>query len=204
MERERSNVRSRTDRRWARTTEVRETLLAAALTVFLERGYSEASIADIVQRSGSSVGSVYHHFGGKPEMFVALWQGYETSATAAAGDAVAEARRSGQAGPTDLFLIGARAYLEFSWSRHEEAQLFSSGDAPPGFDLVSGRDGREWIRQNSILLDADASETKERITVAILTAVIDAGAREVSLLESRDEAFESIDVTLGFVRRAMT
>jgi AcrR family transcriptional regulator len=41
----------------------RELILDAALRSFLEHGLAGASIEDVCARSGSSVGSVYHHFG---------------------------------------------------------------------------------------------------------------------------------------------
>jgi AcrR family transcriptional regulator len=51
-------------------------LLDAARAVFTGQGFADASIADVVERAGSSVGSLYHHFGGKSELFIALWQDY--------------------------------------------------------------------------------------------------------------------------------
>jgi AcrR family transcriptional regulator len=50
---------------WARTAETQRALLDAAREVFTEQGFAEANIADVVKRAGSSVGSLYHHFGGK-------------------------------------------------------------------------------------------------------------------------------------------
>ena len=50
---------------WSRSAETRRVLLAAAREVFAAHGYDGASIADVVERAGSSVGSLYHHFGGK-------------------------------------------------------------------------------------------------------------------------------------------
>ncbi|MGH3216157.1 MAG: helix-turn-helix domain-containing protein, partial [Trebonia sp.] len=50
-------------RQWSRTAHTQRALLDAARQVFTERGFSDASIADIVERAGSSVGSLYHHFG---------------------------------------------------------------------------------------------------------------------------------------------
>ena len=57
---------------WGRTAHTQRALLDAAREVFTSRGFSEASIADVVERAGSSVGSLYHHFGGKSELFIAL------------------------------------------------------------------------------------------------------------------------------------
>jgi AcrR family transcriptional regulator len=50
---------------WGRTAQTQRALLDAARRVFTERGFSDSSIADIVQRAGSSVGSLYHHFGAR-------------------------------------------------------------------------------------------------------------------------------------------
>jgi len=96
---------------WGRTAQTQRALLDAARQVFTERGFSEASIADIVQRAGSSVGSLYHHFGGKSELFLALWQEHQLAHEEAAGQAVAEARKQGVTDPALLFEAGARAIL---------------------------------------------------------------------------------------------
>lgn len=46
---------------------------AAALDVFVERGYSAATIAEIGRRSQSTVGSIYHAFDGKAGMARTIW-----------------------------------------------------------------------------------------------------------------------------------
>ena len=43
----------------------RDQILEAALSAFTDRGYADATIADVRERSGASVGSIYHHFGDK-------------------------------------------------------------------------------------------------------------------------------------------
>ena len=48
-----------------RAAMTRTALLAAAREVFTTSGFAEASIADVVAGAGASVGSLYHHFGGK-------------------------------------------------------------------------------------------------------------------------------------------
>jgi len=55
---------------WQRTAQTQRALLDAARQVFTEQGFTNASIADVVERAGSSVGSLYHHFGGKSELTV--------------------------------------------------------------------------------------------------------------------------------------
>jgi AcrR family transcriptional regulator len=51
----------------------RHQILAAALEVFTEQGVAGASIEEIRERSGASVGSIYHHFGGKDGIAGALY-----------------------------------------------------------------------------------------------------------------------------------
>jgi len=51
----------------------RDGILSAALECFLVRGLDGASIEQICRRSGASVGSVYHHFGGKEGLAGAVY-----------------------------------------------------------------------------------------------------------------------------------
>jgi len=48
-------------------------ILTSALACFMEKGVEQTSIADIRDRSGISVGSIYHHFGNKDGIVVALF-----------------------------------------------------------------------------------------------------------------------------------
>jgi AcrR family transcriptional regulator len=56
-------------------------ILAAALECFAERGFASTTIEEIRERSGASVGSIYHHFGGKEglaaELYVEGLRGYQ-------------------------------------------------------------------------------------------------------------------------------
>ncbi|MGH3281732.1 MAG: TetR/AcrR family transcriptional regulator, partial [Trebonia sp.] len=106
---------------WSRTEQTQRALLAAAREVFTKRGFTEASIAEIVERAASSVGSLYHHFGGKSELFIALWQEHQVAHEEAASRAVAEARGRGTTDPCELFDAGARAFMEGSWERRDLA-----------------------------------------------------------------------------------
>src|SRR5438477_12819933 len=50
----------------------RAALLEAALGVFAERGYRDASVDEIAERAGYSKGAIYFHFSGKDDLFFAL------------------------------------------------------------------------------------------------------------------------------------
>lgn len=49
-------------------------LLEAAASLFIEKGYDETSIDDIVLRAGSAKGTFYHHYESKLALLVALRQ----------------------------------------------------------------------------------------------------------------------------------
>jgi AcrR family transcriptional regulator len=78
-------------------------------------------------RPGSSVGSLYHHFGGKSELFIALRQEHQAAHDEVASKAVAQAKQAGVTDPFELFSVGARAFLEGNWHRRDLAMLFFSG-----------------------------------------------------------------------------
>ena len=188
---------------WARTAETRRALLAAAREVFVEQGFVNASIADVVQRADSSVGSLYHHFGGKSELFVALWQEHQQAHEEAASRAVAQARRAGVTDPFELFSAGARAFLEGSWQRRDLAMLFVAGDSPPGFEVMKRRRSHEWVGQNDALLKLPDTSFS-RLYAAILTSMIAEGAREVAAAKTRRQATAIIDAVIEYARRLMT
>ncbi|HUZ24143.1 MAG TPA: TetR/AcrR family transcriptional regulator [Streptosporangiaceae bacterium] len=187
---------------WQRTAQTQRALLDAARQIFTEQGFADASVADVVERAGSSVGSLYHHFGGKSELFLALWQEHQLAHEEAASQAVAAARQAGMTDPTELFCAGARAFLEGSWQRRDLAMLFAAGDGPPGFEVIKRRRGREWIGQNDALLQLPDTPL-DQLYAAILTSLIGEGAREVAMAKTRRQADRSIDAVIAYARRLM-
>jgi AcrR family transcriptional regulator len=187
---------------WGRTAQTQRALLDAARDVFAKQGFAEASIADVVERAGSSVGSLYHHFGGKSELFLALWHEHQQAYEEAASAAVAAEKQRGVTDPAELFAAGARAFLEGSWQRRDLAMLFSTGDGPPGFELMKRHRGHEWIRQNDALLQLPDTSL-DRLYAAVLTSVIGEGAREVAAARSHSQATHVIEAVIEYVRRLM-
>lgn len=53
--------------------ERRQQILKAALSCFTELGFTETSISNICQRSGASIGSMYHHFKSKEQLAAAVY-----------------------------------------------------------------------------------------------------------------------------------
>src|ERR687896_779108 len=48
-------------------------ILASALALFNERGYTATSMNDIARHAGASIGSVYHAFEGKEDLAAAIY-----------------------------------------------------------------------------------------------------------------------------------
>jgi AcrR family transcriptional regulator len=187
---------------WGRTAHTQRALLDAAREVFTSRGFSDASIAEVVERAGSSVGSLYHHFGGKSELFLALWQEHQQAHEQAASKAVAEARKGGVTDPGELFAAGARAFLQGSWQRRDLALLFLSGDGPPGFEVLKRQRGHEWVGQNDALLNLPDTPL-DRLYASVLTTLIGEGAREVATAGNRRQASAVIDAVIEYARRLL-
>ncbi|MEW1837446.1 TetR/AcrR family transcriptional regulator [Nonomuraea angiospora] len=185
---------------WSRTAQTRKTMLQAAREVFGEHGFAEASVSEVVARAGSSVGSLYHHFGGKTELFLALYEDHQVAHEEASAASVARAKKAGVDDPVELLIAGARAYLAGAWDRRDLVRLFIDGDGPPGFELIRRTRGREWVRQNAVLLGA-GSDPLDRFTVAVLTSIIGEAAREVATSDTEEEAQEVIEAAMTLIRR---
>ena len=191
-------------RQWARSGSTRQALLVGALEVFSNRGYEDASIAEIVERSGASVGSLYHHYGGKAGLFLALWEDHQHTQEEAAAGAVADARRRGVDDPFELFIDGARAFLEGCWERRAVARLFLEAVGPQGFHLLRRQRVREWVRRNTELLRVDEGHRSGHMLVVVLTTVIAEAGREVAASETAEEARELVDETCVILSRLST
>ncbi|MFI6926433.1 TetR/AcrR family transcriptional regulator [Nonomuraea spiralis] len=186
------------NRGWGRSSGTRDTLLRAAREVFLAKGYGEATVADIVERSGISVGSLYHHFGGKPGLFLALWEQFmrdQEERTSRAAKATAGAGE-------ERFLAGARAYLEGSWEQRDVARLFLENDGPAEFTTLRRQRGWEWIGGNKRLLGL-ADTPQSHVLVVLLTTVMGEAGREVAACESDVDAKVTIDEVIRIVRRML-
>ncbi|MFE0654618.1 TetR/AcrR family transcriptional regulator [Streptomyces sp. NPDC059534] len=59
----------------------RRALLATGLRLFTERDYASVSAEELVRTAGLTRGALYHHFGGKPGLFEAVFEELERQAT---------------------------------------------------------------------------------------------------------------------------
>jgi len=191
-------------RQAARAAATRTALLTGAREVFTSVGFSEANITDVVSRAGASVGSLYHHFGGKADLYLALWESFQQQIEQRAAAAVAAARTSGESDPIALFVAGTRAFLTGAWEQRDLARLFLAGGGPPGFELVQRRRYREWTRLNAALLgslgDGEPDLSRD-VLVLVLTAAVSEAGVEVAMSDSQAHANALVDEVLALITR---
>jgi AcrR family transcriptional regulator len=187
-------------RQWSSTEAVRADLLDAARIVFAKRGFAEASVTEVVERAGSSVGSLYHHFGSKNDLFLALWQRHHEEQMQIARDGVARARADGVTDPFDLLVAGSRAYLEATWSRRDLVRIFQDGDTPPGFQQVRRRGGLAWIEANFKVLRAE-NDSVHRVLVWLVTSFVGEARREIARARTAKAAAEQVETMIEVLRQ---
>jgi AcrR family transcriptional regulator len=198
-----ASVRTPNDRGPGRAQATRAALLAAAREVFAAGGFADANVTDVVAKAGASVGSLYHHFGGKADMYLALFDDYQQRQESRASDAVRKARSEGMRDWMQLWLVGATAYLRGCWEERDLARVFLDGGGPPGFELIARRRYREWVRVNAALLHAEDQPLGDTLVV-VLTSVIAEAGREVAVQETEDQAMRLADDFIELLRRIGT
>lgn len=186
-------------RTWAKTARTRQSILDAARDAFLEHGYTDVSIADIVASSGLSVGSIYHHFGGKSELFIALYVKHRKEYEDAVRVAVSAQRQAGVTSGSELFLAGSRAYLETAWERRAFAQLLLDDAGPPALRSMRTIRSQAWVRSNAVLL-REWDSPVGRLRASVITSMIGTAAREVSACYDHLDAEAMIDEAMDLLR----
>ncbi|WP_285757927.1 TetR/AcrR family transcriptional regulator [Nocardiopsis ansamitocini] len=156
----------------------RSALLVAASHVFRTVGFDRAGVSEVVAHAGASVGSLYHHFGGKADLYIALYEEFQQRQQERTHQAAALARAAGETDPARLMNRSARAYLEGCIEERELTWLFFSGDSPPGFEATMRTRLREWTDRN-VALYRKADEPVDEALLLIVSGSISLAVSEV-------------------------
>lgn len=195
--------RRRSKHQWSTTEQTRRALLDSARNVFSQYGFADANVAEIVEMANSSVGSLYHHFGGKSELFFALWDQFRQEQAATIDEAM-------RAADTDdkwvRFLAGSRQLLDSTWAQRDLVKLFYEGDTPPGFgeelsdyrrQAVSGR----LAGRTSDTTAPDGGEPIDRMVSLVFASVLGEARREIARAADEAAAQRIADNVYGMVER---
>src|SRR3954470_22867885 len=85
----------------------RDALLAAARSLFAERGYAEVGTEEVVRRAGVTRGALYHYFRDKQDLFRAVFEQTEAEIMQ-----TIIARVEGLTDPMEELAVGVRAFLD--------------------------------------------------------------------------------------------
>ncbi|WUH97477.1 TetR/AcrR family transcriptional regulator [Spirillospora sp. NBC_00431] len=176
----------------------RGALLAAARDVFCESGFAQAAVTDIVAKAGASVGSLYHHFNGKADLYLTLFEEFQVGQQERTREAINTVREAGEADPMRQFLAGARAYLDGCLEERDVSRLFISGDGPPGFDRVMRQRLGKWARRSAALFHTADGGVDEALVV-VLTGAMAGAVSEISLMDDEDAARRLADEIMVIV-----
>jgi AcrR family transcriptional regulator len=181
----------------------RSALLSAAREVFTTEGYAQAGVTDIVNRAGASVGSLYHHFSGKADLYLTLFEDLNNDHAERTRAAIRRARDAGITDPQQLFLIGAREYLDMCVEQRELFRLFVRGDGPPGFDLVRRQRIADWVNINTEFF-VRSTERQEEAVAIVMTGALGLAAAELSLSGDAEHTRKITDGVIEVLSRLET
>lgn len=181
----------------------REHLLAAALHEFSAHGYAQASLNRILAAAGMSKGQLYHHFGSKEGLYLAL---------------VAELVRQRRAHPVplhaDLFaalraqVLAARAFAAAHPALHRFAEALQRERGRPIHDRAAAAhrlddvDGVRglvaWAHARGDLCEGLSLEAAQRIVSACMDNIA-----ALAALEAPGDVEARVDEVVAFLRRGL-
>jgi AcrR family transcriptional regulator len=181
----------------------RSALLTAAREVFTTEGYAQAGVTDIVNKAGASVGSLYHHFSGKADLYLTLFEELNREQAGRTRRAMRGARDAGIIDPKQLFLVGAREYLDVCAEQRELFRLFVTGDGPPGFDLVRRQRLADWMSLNTEFFVRSGEPLDEAVAI-VMTGALGLCAAELSLSADAEHTRKIADGVIEVLSRLET
>ncbi|CAN5749267.1 hypothetical protein BH09ACT8_BH09ACT8_37810 [soil metagenome] len=186
-------------RRWATTDATQQRILDAAVEVFRVHGYTVATIGDVVTASGASIGSIYHHFGGKSELFLAIHERLVADVELRISEAVLTAAPGS-------FEALFRAYLDAVWINRRTGKVLAADDIPPGFDRIRREDMadrfRNWVSALGVsAMNANYLADRDSLLVRILIAVSSESAGMVMNCDDAAEVTSIADAAIGYIDR---
>jgi len=193
----RSSARvARTNRE--RSEGTRRTLLEAARSLFVDRGYGDTSTPEVAAAAGITRGALYHHFTDKRDLFR---QVLEAEAEAVREDILAAARPD--LSPQGALISGAQAYLRTMTMPGRTRLLLVEGPAALGLEqalAIDQANAGSTLREG--LADALGKENVDFDALArLLSSAFDRAALEI---DAGADAARMEHTMLWLVRKLFT
>jgi len=173
------------------TAETRHDLIESGSNLFSEVGFAAARTEEIVAMTGLTRGALYHHFGSKKGLFLAIVEGIQTQLAKEVSIRAVAAASTG--GAVDGLRAGFQTYLDFALRDDVRRILLVDGPAVLGWEKWHEIDLRFAYGATRTALDRAmrAGEIAEvpldELTSVLLGAVTQA-ALELGRFPNRPEA----------------
>ncbi len=178
-----------------RSEATREALIGAARSLFAERGYAGVGTEEIVRAAGVTRGALYHHFGGKRDLFEVVYERVEAELAQRIASGALDA---GAAAPLEAMRAGAEMFLQAC--TEPEAQRIALLDGPSvlGWDRwreIAAEHGLGLI-EGTLQAAVDAGAIPEQ-PVRPLAHVLMGALDEAAMLVARAEDPEAMRTEVG-------
>jgi AcrR family transcriptional regulator len=151
----------------------KQEILDAALRGFAEKGLAGTTVEEVRERSGASIGSIYHHFGDKEGIAAAL---YAAALRDYQGGLLAALAAGDDAEQTVKALV--RHHLRWVAADRDRARFLLSGRPPRAADEIAELN-RRALRATSTWLDEQVAAGRIRaIPFALFYSVLIGPAQE--------------------------
>jgi len=184
--------------RRARGDQTRRDLVDAGRALFVEKGYFDTSISDLVTRSGVGTrGAFYHHFKDKAELFRAVFEEVERDLTLRS---LASPPQGADA--WEVLSVGMRGFLESALEPEVQRVMLIDGPVVLGWQtLRSIEEGNSIALINEMVAQAIAEGIIDDHPVGELTHLLVAAVEEAAQLvahsdkpaKARDRAARVLD-----------
>lgn len=94
-------------------------LALSALDLFAERGFSGTAIRDIATATGLSISNIYHHFGNKEGLLLAILEEASSRVLASLKEITEQ-----KGDPVDVFKLLVKTHLQLSCLMNKESKIF--------------------------------------------------------------------------------
>ncbi|UCM87903.1 TetR/AcrR family transcriptional regulator [Streptomyces marincola] len=155
----------------------RRALLHEAARLFADRGYAAVGLTDVVAAAGVTKGALYHHFGGKADLFRAVLEEVQRDV----GRRVADAAGAHE-DPWDRLTAGCQEFLTASTAPEVRRIMLVDGPAVLGWNDWRAMDEAASARHlTDVLQELVELGTIPRQPVAPLARLLSGGMNEAAL-----------------------
>ncbi len=165
----------------------REHVVAVATRLFAERGYEATSIDAVLEESGVSRGSLYHHFASKEALFEATFAAVETKIGEETVAAVA-----GTTDPTAALRAGCLAWIRLAGDPVVQRIVLIDAPAVLGWERWREMEEQYALGLLKAAMQAEANEGRVRADlVDVFAHMLLATMNELALLIARADDQDS-------------